>query len=424
MSEPRSHPWCIFGNLVNELMVQVPDERHARALVAVSPRKIWLAQPGDLLVLPIEPPPAFWAYAHDLLGMPLGVVDVLVAESTSLQPLAHWIRQLGQVRQLQEKLRARSGVTALPFALDRPTVDLFVDLGVGIDGYDGMPPESAVRAAYELNTKSGFHELAGALGVPRVPSVTCGDEKTLRSAVATLLGSGRGAVVKLNRASNGFGLLFLTPDQRPRLDELLDAHIGGFSDQPRHWVVEELMAVDTVLTVEMWSADSGPVLVHTGQMNTPNGSFSGQLTPPPEHSRHHEELAGHGLAWGRHLHATGYRGPFDLDAITAGGQLYVTETNVRRTGTTYLEYLVQRLVPDAAQVTWLADSKVGARTLDFDQAVGALRGAGIAFDDGVGVVLTADTRQVDRKWRYLIIGHDLAEIRSLEKRAADVLGLG
>ncbi|MFY1584684.1 peptide ligase PGM1-related protein [Micromonospora sp. WMMD734] len=424
MAETRSYPLCLFANLVNELMVRVPDERHARALIAVSPRKIWLTRPGDVVVLPVEPPRQFWEYAHETLGLQPGDVELLVADSTPLRPLAHRLRDLDLVESLRGLLATRPGVRGLPFALDRPTLELFAELGLDVDGYADGVPDAAVETAYRLNTKSGFHDLAERLHIPTVPGVFCADRTELRAALDRLLGAGKGAVVKLDRSSNGFGLLFVHPHQRPELDDLLDAQLRSLAGQPEGWLVEELLQVDEVLTVEMWSAQDGPVVVHTGQMNTPNGSFSGQLTPPSRWTGHLDELSAHGLAWGARLHAAGYRGPFDLDAITSAGRLFVTETNVRRTGTTYLEFLVRRLVPDDRQVVWLADSRVGSRELSFAQAVKALQSAGIAFTDGTGVVLTADTRALDRKWRFLIVGADHDHVGRIEKQLNNILELG
>ncbi|MGW6445465.1 preATP grasp domain-containing protein [Lentzea sp. NPDC055074] len=412
-------PRCIFGNFVNELMVAVPDERHARALVEVAPRKIWLAEPGDLMVLPSEPPAGFWEYAHELLGIEVGDVEVITVDSGPLRPLATRIRELGLVDRLRDALAARPGVRVLPFAFDRPTLELFAELGVPLEGYDEVT-ETAVETAYRLNTKSGFRDLAVELGIPVVPGTFCPDRASLDAAVADLQSRGKGAVVKLNRSSNGFALLFLEADQDAKA--ALDAHLAGLTAQPDGWLVEEFMQVQSILTVEMWSHADGPELVHTGQMITPNGSFSGQLTPPREWGAHLDALGEHGLTWGRKLHDAGYRGPFDLDAITAGDELYVTETNVRRTGTTYLEFLIRRLHGDE-QVTWLADGRVGQSDLSFTEAAEALREAGIAYADGVGVILTADTRRLDRKWRFLVLGRDHDEVATLEKRLVDVLDL-
>jgi len=180
--------------------------------------------------------------------------------------------------------------------------------------------------------------------------------------------------------------------------------------------------------VEMEVYEGGPRVMHVGEMRTPNGSFSGQVTPLVASSSAVEELVEGGLALGRHLHQAGYRGPFDIDGgITADDVLYSTESNVRKTGCTYLDLLVRRLLGEerAGAAVWIADSRRGGVEREFAAGLARVRQAGLDFEPGSdeGVVLTSDTLAFDGKWRYLILGKSHSRVDELESGLADALKL-
>jgi len=65
----RASPALIFGNVVNQLMTTVPSPGHARALSIVSPRKIWLAREGDLVITPTTIDSSFKEYACKIMAV-------------------------------------------------------------------------------------------------------------------------------------------------------------------------------------------------------------------------------------------------------------------------------------------------------------------------------------------------------------------
>ncbi|MFF0967069.1 preATP grasp domain-containing protein [Streptomyces sp. NPDC003703] len=425
----REHPLLVFGNFVNELMVTVPVHRHADALVAVSPRKIWLTQPGDVLVTPRPMSGPLCDYACDLLGFSPSDVTLLDAPTDALATLTAAVRRNGLVERLRSEVRQRPGIRMQPFAQDRPAVEFAAEIGVPLEGYgpDGVPA-SAVAAAYRINTKPGFRQVAGDLGIRIADGLTCDTPEELAAGLRKILTEKGAAVVKPARGSNGYGVGFWDAADLPELEAGLAAYLPTVAEQPPGWVVEERLGFARVVTVEMEVDEDGPRVLHVGEMRTPNGSFSGQVTPLVASSSAVEELVESGLALGRHLHTEGYRGPFDIDGgITADDVLYSTESNVRRTGCTYLDLLVRRLLGTerAARTVWAADSRPGGVERDFAAGLARVRSAGLDFTPGAreGVVLTSDTLAFDGKWRYLVVAESHSRVDELESGLADVLKL-
>ncbi|WP_405773628.1 peptide ligase PGM1-related protein [Streptomyces sp. NBC_00859] len=425
----RPYPLLVFGNFVNELMVTVPVHRHADALVAVSPRKVWLTQPGDVLVTPRAMSEPLRDYACDLLGFSATDVTFLHAPTDGLATLTEAVRRNGLVDRLRSEAQQRPGIRFQAFAQDRPAIELAAEIGVPVEGYpvEGVPA-TAVAAAYRINTKPGFRELAGKLGI-RVPhGFSCGTPAELAAALRDVLTDKGAAVTKLARGSNGYGVAFWEAGDLPDLDAKLAAYLLSVADQPPGWVVEERLDFVRIVTVEMEVDENGPRVMHVGEMRTPNGSFSGQITPLVASTSAVKELVEGGLALGRHLHQVGYWGPFDVDGgITADDVLYSTESNLRKTGCTYLDLLVKRLLGEerAADAVWIADSRVGGVEREFAAGVARVRQAGLSFETGSdeGVVITSDTLAFDGKWRYLILGKSHRRVEELESGLVDALKL-
>lgn len=425
----REHPHLIFGNFINELMVATPTARHAKALVAVSPRKIWLAQPGDVVVLPTTASEPLWEYACGLLGFARSEVTCVAAPAEDLITLTDAVRKAGLTEHLRSLAEAIPDLQFQPFALDRPALDMAAELSLPIDGYDdGKPSEAVLEAVYRINTKPGFREVATQLGIQVAAGRMAADRGQLLTAARETVTAYGGAVIKPVRGSNGYGVRFLSADDLPGLESTIDSYLSDVSDQPRGWVIEQRLGLARVVTVEMEVTGTGPQVLHVGEMRTPNGSFSGQVTPLEEDSSAVDQLTADGLTLGRHLDQLGYRGPFDIDGgITSDGQLYATESNLRRTGATYLDLLVRRFLgtKGAARAVWLADSRPGGVTPDFATGLDLVRAAGLAFEPGAteGVVLTADTLAFDGKWRYLVMSTSHRRVEEIEKHLADVLRL-
>jgi hypothetical protein len=185
----------------------------------------------------------------------------------------------------------------------------------------------------------------------------------------------------------------------------------------------------SVPSVELVIDNEGTKLLYLCDQRCSNNSFTGMVTPPigldPEIEK---ELLHIGKIFGDYVHKLGFRGVCDVDTcLTADGSIYVTETNFRRTGGTYLDSLMRCLIGDdyLDHHVWWADVRMAEGNYSLYDGYQALKKAGLAFDTdlGQGLILTADSIAIDGKWRYLIVApnHDVAA--ETEAKVEEVLQL-
>jgi hypothetical protein len=425
-------PRLVFANLVNELMIGSASPAYAQGLYAVSPRKIWLAYPGDVVVTPRPIGERFKAYACDLLGVDPSRITTLSPEAQPTELLAEAVLRTGLHRHLADLAARHAGLALVCFALDEPTLRWAEEVGATLEGFDELPSRDLRDALYRLNTKSGFRQAAQKLGLPTAPGEFCEGFDALLATLRRFGGERGGVIVKFDRSSNGYGHLTIPPDEMASeagLRDRLVRHLAAFSQQPSNFTVEAFQPFTHVPSVEMVVEESGVRLLYVCDQRCRNASFFGMVTPPVGLPASAErELLRAGEVFGDSLRGLGYRGVFDVDAgLTDAGQLFVTETNLRRTGGTYLDTLVRRLVGERYPETqvWWADARPAGPDLGFFDGWAALGETGLAFspERGRGVVLTADTMSIDRKWRYLIIAHGADEAREIETALEALLRL-
>jgi hypothetical protein len=418
----RDYPLLIFGNTVNELMLAVPAAAHARGLASVTPRKMWLAQEGDVLVTPRPVEQKFKEYVCSVLNMRPELITTISPGGEFSELLAHGVRRANLVDEIRRLIAQRPGIRLLPFATDRPTVALAQELNLPLEHYGGIPGPEVVDRIYELNTKSGFRREAERLGLRTVPGAYCDNTGSLADAVTSFTKAGGAVIVKLDRSSNGYGHTIIRKgDFNGNLRSYLQERLRPLQAQPQEFTVEMFLNFHSVPSIELVVDESGPRLLYPCDQRCHNNSFTGMVTPPeglPQDAS--EELSRAGWRFAAALHEAGIRGVCDVDGgITADGTLFVTETNLRRTGGTYLDALVRRLLGQDYLRThvWVADSRMGAAGADFFRGWSSVVNAGLAFDRrrGSGALATANTIELDGKWRYLIVAPDLSSANEIER---------
>ncbi|GAA3491225.1 peptide ligase PGM1-related protein [Streptomyces cremeus] len=423
MNDVHAKPRVVFANFLSDLAVDLGESEALAHWAQQAPRKIWTLRPGDVLVTPLPLSEAFMTYACALLRMPPASVTVLDVPPAGAVPLAQAVRE-AELTERVRALAAAPGTVLLPTALDASAIGFAREIGVTVHPF---PTVDAAGAALEvtmlLNTKAGFRDVAGQLGM-RLPAGDVCRRAETPATVSGLLEKYPRVVVKPDRSAGGHGLRFVGREDRRWADEPLAA-VGGAEGL---WVVEECLDVAASVSIQLENTAEGTRAVFHGAMRTVQGSFTGYLSPlPPQWAHLADELEEWGTKLGGHLAQYGYAGPFSLDAlVTEDGRLYASESNIRRTATTTPYAMVTRLTAASgpAHPTWALGKGRARHRFGLPEALERLAAHRLAFDPahGAGVVLYADEPADGHSWRYAVIAPHAARLTELEDRLPGALG--
>jgi hypothetical protein len=159
-----------------------------------------------------------------------------------------------------------------------------------------------------------------------------------------------GVVVKTNKGHSGAGVLIFRPGDLPREYRMCQEAILTKLQKDRYWeqfpiVIEDYITVNPFIgggfpNVEFKVQKGGKVefLYYCGMRIRPNGVFNGvEINEDCLPDRLSTRLIDTGYFIGEQYAAAGYRGYFDVDFVAAKyGQIFVTESNARRTGGTHV----------------------------------------------------------------------------------------
>lgn len=424
---PSSRRRIIFANIVSEQMFHNPPLDYAERMCVVTPRKMWWARPGDMVVTPAPISSYFRRYVEEVRRIDLSMVECLTPSGDPRSALAERVASDPHVlERVKAYVASNPGVPLAAFCADYPTVGLVRQLGIALEGYAPEPSAATLAACYRVNTKSGFHDVATSLGLRTVVGRRC-ERDSLLAAVKEIGATWPTVHVKADRSTNGYGHAVLSVGDGSDLGKQVSL-LTDSPSAPDAFIVERHLDFVALPSIEIQVTDAGVDFPYICDMRCPNNAWTGMMTPPeglaPAAIAELQEM---GRRFGKWAWEVGYRGICDLDCgVTRDDLVWVNETNFRRTGGTYLHALVQSLVgPDYLRThVWIADVRPGGLT-DFAAGREAVRAAGLEFDHATqeGVLLTADTRSFDSKWRYLIIARSHEATRELERRLTDALGL-
>ncbi|MCX5309076.1 peptide ligase PGM1-related protein [Streptomyces sp. NBC_00160] len=417
-------PIVVFANFLSDLAVDLDEGQILTTWAQQAPRKAWLLRPGDVFVTPVPLSREFVRYVYDLTGVPPESVAVVEVPPAGAVPLARAVREAGLLEQVRA-LAGDRGAALLPTALDASAIAFARDIGIAVHPYPTVEAaEVALQMTMLLNTKTGFRETAGQLGMRLAAGRMCRRPEA-EGVARELLRDHERVVVKPDRSAGGHGMRFVSRDDlRGEASLLLDT-VGGPEGL---WVVEECLDVAESVSIQMEVAASGAHALFSGAMRTVQGSFTGYASPlPPSCAHVAGELEEWGTALGRHLAVHGYGGLFGLDGLVdADGIVYASESNIRRTATTTPHAMVTRLTAGSAEPhpAWSVSKGWTRGPMDFEGALSRLRASGLAFDQdrGEGVVLYADAPPDGRSWRYAVIAGSAGDVEEQEAALAEVFG--
>lgn len=166
-----------------------------------------------------------------------------------------------------------------------------------------------------------------------------------------------GVVIKTNKGHSGSGVLIFRPGELPKQYSICREKILSTLSKDVFWdrfpiVIEDYIACNPAIgggfpNVEFKIHKSGKVefLYYCGMRMTKVGSFRGvEIHHSVVSDKIEAQMIDTGFFVGEQYAKAGYRGYYDVDFIAGrGGELFVTESNVRRTGGTHVYAVAARL---------------------------------------------------------------------------------
>lgn len=243
-----------------------------------------------------------------------------------------------------------------------------------------------------------------------------------------------GVVIKTNKGHSGAGVLIYKPGELPKKYEDCRTSIEFTLLQDEYWdifpaVVESYIEPDSSIgggfpNVECRVHQSGKVeiLYYCGMRVNENGVFQGvEIKDDVLPKRIRQKFARIGKLMGKLYAKHGYKGYFDIDFIAAkDGKLYLTESNIRRTGGTYSYYASKRLFGKKfmSEIYSVCDSGYRLqtkKTIKFKQIKKLLEPVLFNFEDKEGVVLSSANILRQQRIGYIVFAKDKPRALKIEK---------
>jgi hypothetical protein len=427
----------IVGNsrteeMAGELAALTPLERRVGGCSAL--RSLWFARSGDVVVLPYPPQDSYLAYVTGLTGTdpeslavripPSGALgtDLLTPDRTADSDFREQLRAVVHERGVDQLMAVYKDV---------PMAQLAEAVGLRLPGHSF----SAQGGDALINSKAAFRAVAAGAGVPIAQGLATTRRDEAEGMVNQLFAAGHTVIVKQEFRGGGIGNEILSPrpgvrvSGAPRAVVLPDAAaVADYFAQQWGWltvdgrhrlVVERYLADCDTVYAEFFVGDDGPRLSGVGELLMEPVAVAQVIPAQALTPVTRATLLAAGQRMARAVHAMGYRGYLSTDAVlTPAGEIFITETNGRISGSTHLHIAIEDRVLDAAhRGRRVLLEHYGWAVPSFVDAVERLTDAGLGFDrhTGTGVLLTS-VLMPDRSVTYCVIAEDLESARAIERR--------
>jgi len=251
-----------------------------------------------------------------------------------------------------------------------------------------------------------------------------------------------GVVIKTNKGHAGAGVLIFRKGDLPNNYEECENKIYEILKKDEYWlrfpiVVESYIDVGSSVgggfpNIEMKISGKGgkvDMLYFGGMRVSRQGVFGGmEIGNKVMEEKFLAKIMGAGFDIGERYAKFGYRGYFDVDFIAGkNGQLYITESNLRRTGGTHVYKAALRLLGN----DFMDDYVIlfhnyypipGEKKYSFNQVLEKLKP--ILFDKKKkeGVVLASANVLPKGKLAYIAVGKTKSRAIKIEEKMMEMLG--
>lgn len=252
--------------------------------------------------------------------------------------------------------------------------------------------------------------------------------------------SERGVVLKTNKGHSGAGVLLLREGELPSEYSFCQKAILKMLQKDEYWklfpiVIETLLSVNPAVgggypNVEFQILKNGHVefLYYGGMRVTKDGVFRGmEIHNDAISERVAVRMVDTGFFIGEQYRSNGYRGYFDVDFVASkNGQLYVTESNVRRTGGTHVFAVAERLFgKDFMYLTYILSNNSYAlredKTFTFNEMLTMLTPVLFNKETREGLIIISENLLSYHRLGYIIFGKNEKHARDIEAKMIELL---
>lgn len=323
--------------------------------LTLSQRAFFWESNDKIVITPYPIPVALFEANKAICGFK-NVVNV-APKAGSIDLSASVMKDKRLLKLIAGAVRDNSQITLSPYAVTQEFLQLLDKLKIGSKE---KPLEESLWTTSYLDAKVGFRAEILRLGFEhkeiKVPEGFVAQDATEALQIAEwFYQRSQPSVMKVNFGESGWGLKILRPEEYPSLSVFREG-IRKTLKSDVIWektsiIVERFIELDTEVaggspSTEIFVNENGAsVSYNCGQVLNEYGVFLGvEIGKSALSSVLSRKLSSVGNIIGKRYWELGYRGYFDIDFIVAkDGEIYIAETNTRRTGGTHTYDLAKHL---------------------------------------------------------------------------------
>ncbi len=315
------------------------------------------------IITPRKIDPDFLQYVAQLTGKRKW--NILVPNKHSGEICLDVIQDRNLFKELVELANGAKKLILTSYTVSPQFFQLIAELkGYGIEVYTPeAPTEENAWCINFFGSKSGIRQLAQKSTALEPDLIMSDGLICVQSLDASRIAAQKyvkedGVVLKTNKGHTGMGVLIFRPGDLPDDYQNCQKAIFNILKQNDYWdkfpiVVESLVNINPAVggglpNIEFKIQKSGRIefLYYCGMRVLPNGTFLGvEINEDIINDRISARIIDTGFFIAEQYASHGYRGYFDVDMVAAkNGEIYVSESNVRRTGGTHVYQMANSLI--------------------------------------------------------------------------------
>ncbi|MEO8582060.1 MAG: hypothetical protein ABI425_05820 [Patescibacteria group bacterium] len=401
--------------------------------------------PDACFISPQPIDPDFFQYQTELTGAQN--IQALAPKVHTGEVCIDCIKDKTLFKKLVKLGKTHGGLTLLPYSTTAQFFELVKALekaGVSVQTPDSPPKEDLWTVNF-LGSKAGIRQIVQKYqhlnhDLIMADGLICSGINEIAQIAAYKYVEENGVVIKTNKGHSGAGVLIYAPDELPREYDQCVKKIKHALNLDEYWnifpvVVESYIKPNFSIgggfpNFECRIHENGKVeiLYNCGMRMSDQGVFLGveiqkEILPKKTQQIFHKI----GRLLGKVYTQLGYRGYFDVDFIAGtDGKLYLTESNVRRTGGTYAYEAARKLIgknfmTKSYFATRSAYPLPTKKLLKFNKVKKLLEPVLFDHKTKEGVVLTTANVFRQHKIAYIVFGKDKPRALAIEEKMHKLL---